>query len=702
MSQGPLRVLVMEDNRDYQLLLEDCFNHSQTSQFSLHFASTLSESLKDLAEENPDIVLMDLGLADSQGVHTFIAVQERYPAIPIVILTALDDRSAALEAVRRGAQDFLHKRDFDLRFLAQILTDAIRRKKAEKVLSESKRRYDILLHTSEQVLYEWDPAKNELSFEGNTKKVLGYARQELQGSLEHWLELIHPEDLPRFETPTGFISARKLTSRLEYRVRRPDGSWVLIEDRGHFYTDPKENITRMTGVINDISQKKKFEEKLNKLSWYDHLTGLPNRMLLIDRLNRAVISARYRKQKLAVLFLELDHFKRINDTFGHSMGDQLLHAVAQRLKLAVQETDTVSRIGGDEFVILLPDLDKNEKAIHVANKIFRIFQSPFFVMGHEFFMNASIGVSFFPDDGQDSGSLLQNADTAMNGAKEKGRAQYQLYSSSMNSKLAERFELENELRHAVDRDELKVFYQPQVDLKTGAVLGAEALLRWQHPKRGLISPDQFIPLAEESGLIMAIDEWVVKTACLQNKNWQEIGFQPMRVACNLSPREFERPDLARRIRRAVERSGLSPEYLELELTESMMMKNIEQTVALLYELRRYGIRFSIDDFGTGHSSLHYLRCFPVHTLKIDRSFISDLETNTYDAAIAKVVISMAHYLNLEVIAEGVETEEQMRFLSDHDCDKMQGFYYSKPLPAHAMTQLLSDQSQPKISRKSVA
>jgi diguanylate cyclase (GGDEF)-like protein len=424
--------------------------------------------------------------------------------------------------------------------------------------------------------------------------------------------------------------------------------------------------------------------EIEHLAYHDALTGLPNRPLFTDRLIVALAQANRGDQKLAVFFLDLDRFKDINDSLGHSTGDSLLKAVAERIRTCIEEGDTAARFGGDEYTLLIPRVEHIEEAAKIAEKIIETLKIPFVISGQELFVTTSIGISIFPHDGVDPETLVRNADTAMYRAKEQGRDNYQLYAPEMNARALERLALENMLRRALKQNELTVHYQPLIDLGSGAIAGVEALVRWQHPERGLLLPAHFISTAELSGLILPIGDWVLRTACRQIHVWnQRLGLD-LTVSVNLSARQFSQPDLVAQVRNALQETGLEPELLELEITESNAMQNAENTIRTLRELKAAGVRISMDDFGTGYSSLNYLKRFPIDTLKLDQSFVRDSTTDASDAAIISAVIVMAHSLNLKVVAEGVETKEQLDFLRHRDCDTIQGFYFSAPLAAEEL------------------
>ncbi len=488
--------------------------------------------------------------------------------------------------------------------------------------------------------------------------------------------------------------------RYELFAKRKDGSIFPIEAQGKAlpYAGRMLRIT----AIRDITERKNAEERIRYLAYYDSLTGLPNRTFYKELVSRALLLAKRHHWTIAILFIDLDYFKRINDTLGHDIGDQLLRTVGKLVKTCIRQSDfiarsegdelenVVARLGGDEFIVLLNEITHSEDASRVAGRILKELAHPITLAGHEVFVTASIGIALYPLDGNEAETLFRNADVAMYHAKNQGRNNYQFYTKSMNATSLQRLDLENDLRKALDRGEFLLYYKPTVDVLTRTIIGAEALIRWKHPNRGIILPGEFIPLAEETGLIVPIGEWVLRTACSQNRAWQLAGHKPFRVAVNLSGRQFDQEDLIEVVSSALHDTGLDPEYLELEITESTIMKSPEKAATTLQKLKGMGICLSIDDFGTGYSSLGNLKKFPLDTLKIDRSFVTNVTADSDDAAIATAIIAMAHSLKLGVIAEGVESEDQQSFLRERACDAVQGYLFSRPIPPEEFIKLIRE------------
>lgn len=528
-------------------------------------------------------------------------------------------------------------------------------------------------------------------------ELLGYRAEEIVGQVGHQHFHVHGDGTlhqHQAECPVFSVIGRGQGYVGEELFRRKDGGLLTVEVSCQLMR--AEGVTiGAVAAFRDISERKANDQRIRYLAQYDTLTNLPNRTLLLDRLQQAIAVAQREGEYFAILFLDIDNFKNINDSLGHLVGDQLLQQVAARLIDCVRGSDTVSRQGGDEFIIIVRQIRETADPVQIARKILAAMALPFSIEGPELRVTASIGIALYPEDGPDPATLIKNADAAMYHAKKLGRNNYQFFTADLNARVHQRLLLENSLRRALENQEFFLHYQPLVDLESGRILGAEALLRWLHPELGLVSPEQFIPVAEECGLISSIGEWVIREACRQNKAWQDAGIPPIQVAVNLSPLQFRQQNLEVIILQALEESGLAAAYLEIEITENLLMSTADQTVPLLRRFKEMGMRISVDDFGTGYSSLSYLKHFPLDKLKIDRSFVRDVSSDPDDAAIASAIIAMAHRLRLKVLAEGVETIDQRNFLLREGCNEAQGFYFSRPLPAVELAVLLrSGQSLP--------
>jgi diguanylate cyclase (GGDEF)-like protein/PAS domain S-box-containing protein len=518
-------------------------------------------------------------------------------------------------------------------------------------------------------------------------EMLGYSRDELLCLTVK--EISHPEDVDVTDANATALRAGRIASfTVEKRYLRKDGVpiWVRItvaekrDERGHAEYD--------ISIVEDISEKKRAEERVRYLASHDEMTDLPNRAMFTQLLERAISAARRNGRRFAVLFIDLDRFKIVNDSLGHAAGDQLLQSMSTQIRQCLRAADVVARLGGDEFVVLAEDLTDPAQAAVIARSILSATLKPIVIMGQECRVTASIGIATYPADAEDARTLMKNADMAMYLAKERGKNNFQFYSKENVALSVERLALESNLRRALERNELSVHYQAKVDNKTGEIRGAEALLRWWNPDLGVISPAQFIPVAEDTGLIVPIGRWVLRRACEQNMEWQQRGLLPISMAVNLSPRQFKDPNLLDDIVDVLEQTSMPPELLELEITESMIMSNVDQAVERLTAIKSLGVRLAIDDFGTGYSSLSQLKRFPIDTLKVDRSFIRDIPANAEDRAITEAIIAMGKTLGVTIVAEGVETIEQRAFLGTRDCDEMQGYYFSKPTHPDQFARLL--------------
>jgi len=562
-----------------------------------------------------------------------------------------------------------------------VHNDVTERRMAEEALRESEARYRLMAENSTDMISRTSNRGILLYASDACRRLLGYEPSELVGrSFYDFVfdadrdEVLHLSSLIHESGPTTFA----------YRVEKKDGSLVWFETTSRSVRDVfTGKIREIVGVSRDVTERKRVEEQIEYQAYHDALTGLPNRRLFRDRLTVALAHARRMRHPLAVMFLDLDRFKVVNDTLGHSTGDELLKTVGTRLQSSLREEDSIARMGGDEFTILLADLKTTDDSAKIAQKVLDTVAQPLKIDGTELFVTTSIGIALFPSDGDTAETLLANADHAMYRAKDAGRNSYQMFTPAMNSRALERLSLENDLRHALDRGELVLHYQPQINIASGRVTGVEALLRWNRPGFGVVGPKDFIPIAEETQLIVPIGEWVLREACRQAMEWQSDRPGGFRMAVNLSPRQFQHSDLPYVIASALELSGIAPHDLELEITESLAMQNTTRTIATLQRLREMGVQIAIDDFGTGHSSLNYLRSFPIDSVKIDQEFVQEIEGSEADRAIVSAVIGMARGLRLRVTAEGVETESQLAFLREQGCEDVQGFLFGEPVPASA-------------------
>ncbi|WP_303722197.1 bifunctional diguanylate cyclase/phosphodiesterase [Malonomonas rubra] len=575
-----------------------------------------------------------------------------------------------------------------------IYSDITDRIETEDKLRESENRYRTLYSTMREgvaqhrFIYDSDgePCDYEiLDVNDSYEKIMGIKRQQIIGQKASGIYPLFdgkPVCLEQFVATTKQRGTTRFEFDFDYngskRILRISSSPL---SPGYF-----------AAIFEDITQRRINEEKIERLAFFDNLTGLPNRVLMRDRLGQMVARAKRKLSRISLFFIDLDHFKRINDTLGHDKGDQLLKIVAKRLRKALRDCDSVSRLGGDEFVVLVDEINNREDASLVACKILESMTPPVVLENKEVYTTTSVGIAIFPEDGDDPDTLLKNADTAMYQAKEKGRNTYRFYSSEMNAQGLEKLLLANDLRKALAQNEFRLVYQPQIKLSNGHMTGFEALLRWQHPDLGDIPPDQFIPLAEETGQILSIGRWVLETACQKARAIHDKCGLPLRIAVNLSAKQFQDPDLVAIIRNSLKKSNLSPEFLELEITESILMENFESAQNTLLELKEMGLNLAIDDFGTGYSSLSYLRNFPIDRLKVDKSFIQKMAAHPDDAAITEAIIVMAHILGIRVVAEGVEKKTELEFLREKECDEVQGYYFSKPLTREQLVARILDPS----------
>ncbi|HEC12681.1 MAG TPA: EAL domain-containing protein [Acidiferrobacteraceae bacterium] len=648
-------------------------------------ANSGREGLALLENSDVDVIISDQRMPRMTGVEFLSEVKELFPQTVRIVLSACSDFGAVTEAISMGAVYNFFAKPWNDGLMCANVKEAFRRVEVNRKNNQLTRVFEstiegIMITDTRGVIRVANPAFTAITgYEadeviGQTAKILHSGRQDKQFYKDMWQSLL---DTGHWQ---GEIWNRRKSGEVYPEL-------LAITE----ITDSYGRAVQYVALFNDITEQKKNEERIAHQVYHDALTGLPNRLLFYDRLDIALAHVKRNGQKLAVMFLDMDRFKNVNDSLGHSAGDLLLQRTAERLTQNIRKEDTVARLGGDEFTVLLSQLTNVGSAAEVAEKILDAFKRPMNIDGHELFITASIGISIYPDDAQQAESLMKNADAAMYRAKDCGRNNYQFYSPAMNARALERLALESKLRFALQRGEFMLHYQPQMDLYTGQIIGMEVLLRWNTKDWGLVSPAEFIPLLEETGLILPVGEWVLQQACAQNSAWQADGYPPMCIAVNLSARQFVQQNLVRSITDILERTGLAAQYLELEITESIMMDAVSAKLKVLQALKATGLQIAVDDFGTGYSSLSYLKRFPIDTIKIDQSFVRDMTRDPADVAIVETVIALAHNLKHKVIAEGVETQEQLALLRRLGCDEIQGYLLSRPLSAEVMSEWLDQQ-----------
>ncbi len=692
-------VLVVDDDPTMQLAAGAAL---RAAGFRVERAQNGVEAIRKFPLVQPDLVLLDVMMPELDGFSTCAALR-RLPAgahTPIMFLTGREDTAAIQAAYEAGATDFVSK-PLNSLLLGHRARYLLRTGAAVKEIERSREHLAMAQQLANVGSWEWDPVKDHLQLSVVACRIFGLPSAGFRGPLARFLAQVSPS-IKDLIGP--LLDGRDLAVHpyhQDHRIELTDGSERIVHIQAR--TVPiGDQATRpaITATVQDVTERKQLENHVHHLAYYDSLTGLPNRMLFRDRGQQALDHAARHGSMVAVLFLDLDRFKIINDSFGHTAGDVLLKCVAERLTEVTRINDAlgrgaaeasehaVARLGGDEFTLILTGLRQADHATLVARRILSSLAAPFSLEGREVFVTASVGIALYPADGDSLEELLKNADTAMYQAKGAGRDNYQFYSRTMNAMAAERLGLENELRRAFDRNEFRLYYQPFVNIHSGQVVGGEALIRWNHPTRGLLTPGHFLSVVEDMGLSRRLGQWVTETACRQVATWHPLRPHPLRVAINLSNAQFRDPGLLAELAQVLQATGAAAHAVELELTETIVMPHAEEAARLLKELKGLGMRLALDDFGTGYSSISHLRTLPFDTVKIDRSFIVDVATNVEDAAIAEAMISMAHVRHMHVLAEGIESPEQLRLLKRLGCDEVQGYLLSKPVPAEAFPPLL--------------
>ena len=703
MSINEQKILVVDDDPVVLKSLKDLL---AIRGFNPNTAIGGQEAICQLDQNVYDLVLLDLHMPYVSGHDVMDYINSNKIDTSVIIVSGETSFEAAKDACTQGAYDFLRK-PYATDELIITITNALKEKRLKKQnlfmqqqLSESERLHRYIVNTSPDIIYILDQDGHFTFINERIESLLGFSKEEIVG--KHYSFLVHHDDM---EQAKYVFNERRIGTRaaknIELRLKcKDDGKSRHFNNRTlpielsamGMYTGNSQSISSYTGtygVARDVTERKIAEETINFQAYHDLLTKLPNRALLRDRLSLAISQAKREDEKLAVMFLDLDRFKNINDSLGHMIGDELLQQVSMRLKECIRAADTLARFGGDEFTLMLPRLhNARDDASKLANKITNILKQPFIVEGHELYVSASIGIALYPQDGTSIDTLIKHADVAMYHVKGQGKNGYQFYSNEMNVPYLEKLSLDTGIHRALDNNEFSLVYQPQVNLRTGEIVGVEALLRWEHPEHGAISPSEFIPFAEESGLIIDIGYWVVKTACAELSRWRTAGLPEIRMSINISACQLMEDNIVRNIINIMKDYDVPGSCIELEITENAIMDDMDSIIRKLQELSSHGITIAIDDFGTGYSSLSYLHKLPIHTLKIDRTFLKESRINKGDNTIINTIVAMAKGLSLNVIAEGVESQAQLEYLREIDCSEAQGFLFGKPLASDVISQLL--------------
>jgi len=699
MSKKSIKILLVEDNPGDARLLREMLSKQDALDIELTHVSSMSGAEGHIAKDAVDIILLDLGLPDVQGLGAVRRARAAAPRVPLVVLTGLHDEALAAQVLQEGAQEHLIKGQIETRGLVRAMRYAIERKVMEEALLVKeealfveKERAQVTLNSIGDAVICTDISGNITFLNLVAERMTSWSRQAAEA--RPTAEVFRMIDAANRETaPNSMEKAveqdRTVVLPLNCLLIQRNGSEIPVEGCISPIHDREGKATGAVIVFRDVSIARAMALQMAHSFQHDFLTGLPNRMLLNDRVKQAIALAPRHLKKVAVLFLDLDGFKHINDSLGHPIGDKLLQSIAARLVTCVRGSDTVSRQGGDEFVVLLSEMQQSEDAAITARRMLEAVAKAHSIDQHDLHVTTSIGVSIYPDDGLDVETLIKNADTAMYQAKENGPQSYRFFMPAMNVRAVERQSIEASLRRALERHEFALHYQPIINLRTWEISGAEALLRWTHPVRGNVSPAEFISVAEDCGLILSIGNWVLREACKQARAWVDLGLPLGTMAVNISAIEFRDEHFLEGVFGILKDTGLDPGSLELELTESVLMKRAESTESILKALRARGVQVAVDDFGTGYSSLSYLRKFSIDALKIDQSFVRQITTTPDETTIVTAVISMGRSLKLRVVAEGVETQEELAFLQAHQCDEAQGYLFSRPLLPEQFAKLLA-------------
>jgi diguanylate cyclase (GGDEF)-like protein/PAS domain S-box-containing protein len=702
------RVLLVDDE---PRLLSSLCELLKSRDYQLATAACGREALDHLSQGEFDLVILDMRLPDMSGHEIMDFINASNVGTDVIVISGNSDIDSAIGALKRGAFDYLRK-PYAREELLKTVDNALRQRALEAdnrrvtwQLENSEKTYRYLVDNSPDIIYTLDEDGLFTFVNDRAQQLLGFTREELIG--KHYSVLVHDDDiaLARYvfnERRVGKRASNNVELRLKCHNGRCDNRTfenslltISFNSMGMYLPHGKESSNEFFGtygVARDITERKRAEELITYQAYHDMLTDLPNRALFKDRLGLSIIQSQRNETRIAVMFIDLDRFKLVNDTMGHVTGDQLLQQVAVRLKECLRRGDTLARMGGDEFILFMPDLRDRQDAGEIAEKFLKSLQQPFCFSGNEARISASIGIALYPDDGTSIDELVRHADLAMYHVKAQGKNGQAFYDCSMIDASHQKLALEQDLRKALERNELEMYYQPQVDVSTGRVVGAEALMRWNHPERGFLTPSEFLPFAEENGLIMPISDWMLEAICSDLIEWNAAGVEPLKLSLNLSPQCLERGDFPKKLKSALVRYDISPQQIEVEVTENICIRNPEYAIDQLKILSQTGVSVAIDDFGTGYSSLSYLQRFSIHTVKIDQSFVKEIHSDNTHSPIVLAIISIAKGLGLNLVAEGVETEVQARYLERAGCTVMQGYFYHRPISQQKLIHMLAQQT----------
>lgn len=680
------KILVVDDEKDARLLIR---KELEGAGFAVYESVDGVAALKDITQYHPDLVLLDVMMPGMDGISVCQSIRsiEEFSKTPILMLTGVDGLDYIRRAFDAGATDFINKTT-NLGFVAQRIRYVLRNIKQRDALFTHHHQLEEAQRVAKLGYWKLSVDINNFSLSDQARKILGINQSGFNNSLEGYLNLIHVGDRDVMKSAIECALYEKEPFSVDYRIIDVSGKKVHIHSQGEVVEGVDGSVMAILATVQDISERKKSEATFEHMALYDALTDLCNRSLFQNRLAHSMAMAHREEKLLALCFIDLDNFKQVNDTLGHAIGDELLKSVAKCLKSSMRQGDIIARLGGDEFGIAIEGLSNIEELEKIVSKLRARLGEMHEIRGHDLLVTASIGVTLYPLDSVDKNTMLANADAAMYKAKELGGNRYCFYSHDMDDRSHRRLDMEQKLRNALEADELRVFYQPQVNTRTGRIIGIEALLRWQHPDYGLLTPSKFIRIAEETGLIYPIGLWVLKTACIQVLKWKKKGLGELRLAVNMSARQFAQRDMLVHMQRIMQEVGFDPSFLNIEITETVAMHNIVNVTETLQQVKAMGAKVSIDDFGAGHSSMNHLQRLPIDSLNIDRSFIMNVAGRERDGATARAIIALAHGMGLKVIAEGVETSAHVNFLKKYKCDEMQGYHFSPPVPASELTPLL--------------